>query len=295
MPGNRRWVALAGLVGAAGILGWGHVFARLAFSNGVNVITAATVRSVFAAFLLIVLLRIRREAVFPLSREGRLALLLGFFVAGQTAAVQAAVSLMPVTLAILVFYTFPFFIGVISSFLGSDRLTPALFLSLIAAFAGLTLVLGVGGESVTIPGVLAGLAASLCFTGALMLTPRLAPTLSAPLRTFLTMLTSAAIFVVSAVLSQKFHLPTNPTGTLGLVGLVICYAVGINLLFLCLPMLGPAQSAVVLNTEPVFVAIFAWLALGEGLSLLQVLGGAVVVGAVMWYQLVRARQAAKPA
>lgn len=293
MAGDRRWVGLAGLVGAAGILGWGHVFARMAFSNGVNVITAATVRSVFAAFLLIVLLRIRREGIFPLSREGKLALLIGFFVAGQTAAVQAAVSLMPVTLAILVFYTFPFFIGVISSFVGSDRLTPALFLSLIAAFAGLTLVLGVSSENVTLLGVLAGLAASLCFTGALMLTPRLAPTLSAPLRTFLTMLTSAVIFVVTAVVSQKFQLPANPTATVGLVGLVICYAVGINLLFLCLPLLGPAQSAVVLNTEPVFVAIFAWLALGEGLSPLQVLGGAVVVGAVMWYQAVRARQAAK--
>jgi drug/metabolite transporter (DMT)-like permease len=73
----------------------------------------------------------------------------------------------------------------------------------------------------------------------------------------------------------------------------VCYAAGIILLFLCLPMLGPAQSAVVLNTEPVFVALIAWAALGEGLTALQVVGAVVVVGAVMWYQVAKARQPAK--
>jgi drug/metabolite transporter (DMT)-like permease len=290
MPARRAWVPLAGLVASAATLACGHVFARMAFANGVNVLTAATVRSVFAAGLLFLMLRLRGTPILPLTREGRLALLLGIFVAGQTALVQAAVLLMPVTLAILVFYTYPFLVGVTTSLLGTDRLTPALFLALVAAFGGLALVLGVGRESVSLLGVLAGLGASVCFTAALVLTPRVAPTLNAPLRTFLMISVAAAIFVAAAVATRDFHLPTDRTAQLGLAGLTICYTVGIILLFLFLQAMGAAQTAVILNTEPVFVALVAWAVLGEGLSPLQVLGGVIVVGAVMWYQVAKAKR-----
>jgi drug/metabolite transporter (DMT)-like permease len=288
---RRGWFPLAGLVTSAAILGCGHVFARLAFSNGVNVLTAATTRSVFTALLLVALLRLRGTSIFPVSREARLALLLGFFVAGQTALVQAAVLLMPVTLAILVFYTFPFFTGVVSSLLGTDRLTRTTFLALVLALIGLALVLGIGRQPVNVLGVLAGLGASMCFTGALVLTPRFAPTLDGPLRTFMMMSMAAAIFVGASAATQDFHLPTERLGQIGLAGLVVCYSAGIILLFLLLPLLGPAQSAVILNTEPVFVALIAWAALGEGLSPVQLLGAAIVVGAVMGYQVAKARQA----
>jgi drug/metabolite transporter (DMT)-like permease len=295
MPAKRLLFPLACLVASAAILGCGHVFARLAFSHGVNVLTAATARSIFTALVLLGLLRLRRTPILPVSREARLALILGFFVAGQTALVQIAVSLLPVTLAILVFYTFPFLTGVVSSFLGTDRLTPASFLALIAALVGLTLVLRVAPEAVNPLGVLAALGASVCFTAALVMTPRLAPTLNAPLRTFMMMMMAAAIFVGTAAVTQDLHWPADHEARIGLAGLVVCYAAGIILLFLCLPMLGPAQSAVVLNTEPVFVALIAWAALGEGLTALQVVGAVVVVGAVMWYQVAKARQPAKRA
>jgi drug/metabolite transporter (DMT)-like permease len=287
---RRAWVPLAGLVASAATLACGHVFARMAFANGVNVLTAATVRSVFAAGLLFLMLRLRGTPILPLTREGRLALLLGIFVAGQTALVQAAVLLMPVTLAILVFYTYPFLVGVSTSLLGTDRLTPVLFFALVAAFGGLALVLGIGRESVSLLGVLAGLGASVCFTVALVLTPRVAPTLNAPLRTFLMISVAAGIFVAAAVATRDFHLPTDRIAQIGLAGLTICYTVGIILLFLFLQALGAAQTAVILNTEPVFVALVAWAVLGEGLSPLQVLGGVVVVGAVMGYQVARAKQ-----
>lgn len=286
---SSSWLPLAGLVASAAILAAGHVSARLAFANGVNVITAATTRSVVAAALLFLLLRLRGSTILPLSRQSVLAILLGLTVASQTVFVQVAVLLMPVTLAILVFYTYPFLTGVVMSVLGTDRLTPSLFAALIAAFAGLTLVLGVSGDAVSLLGVLAGLGASISFTATLILTPRLAPSLAAPVRTFLMIGFTAMIFVAAAGATGDFHWPTSAQGQLGLAGLVVFYAVGIILLFLCLPMLGPTQTAVILNTEPVFVAVVAWLALGESLSPLQMIGALIVVGAVMFFQLRKAK------
>jgi hypothetical protein len=67
--------------------------------------------------------------------------------------------------------------------------------------------------------------------------------------------------------------------------LSLLYAMGITGLFLLLPLLGPAQTAVVLNLEPVAVAAIAWVALGETLTPLQCVGALVVVVAVIAYQL----------
>lgn len=286
----RGWLPVLGLFGVALSLGVGHVCSRLAFTNGVNVLTAAAVRSVLAALLLYLLLRARRTAIFPLPSAFRACLGLGVLIAVQTAAIQTSVALMPVTLALLVFYTYPFFTSLAASALGDERLSLRLLAALAAAFAGLALVLGVGPASASLPGIGAALVASAAFTGALVLTPRLAPGIGAPLRTLLMLATAAALFVTTALATGKFALPDNAAAWFGLSGLAAFYAVGIIGLFLLLPLLGPTQTAVVLNLEPVIVAIVAWLALGEALAAVQWTGALIVVGAVIAFQVTASRR-----
>jgi Ca2+/Na+ antiporter len=61
------WLLLLALFAVAVSLGAGHVSARLAFANGVNVMTAATVRSVCAGLLLLAWLTARREPVIVVA------------------------------------------------------------------------------------------------------------------------------------------------------------------------------------------------------------------------------------
>jgi drug/metabolite transporter (DMT)-like permease len=281
----RAYLPVIGLFGVAVSLGAGHVCARVAFTNGVNVLTAATVRSLLAAALLLVLLRLRRTSVLPLPREFRGTLLLGLLITAQTVMIQVAVALLPVTIALLVFYTYPFFTGLASILLGAERFSWRLAATLLAAFLGLALVLGVGLEPVSPLGVAVALGASVAFTAAVVFTQRLAPGLGAPLRTFYMLATAAAIFVAVAAATADFRLPPAGAGAFGLAGLAVFYATGIIGLFLLLPLLGPVQTTVVLNLEPVVVAVLAWAALGEVLTATQILGAIVVVGAVMLFQL----------
>lgn len=277
---------LLALVGVAVSLGSGHVAARLAFANGVTVITAATVRSVCAGLLLLVLLQVRRERVLPLPPAFKSTMVLGVLIAAQTVCIQVAVALMPVTLAILVFYTYPFLTGVAASLLGDERFTPRLAVALVAAFAGLALVLGVEPQPVSVWGVLAALGAAVTFTAAMVLTPRLAPGMSTPLRTFFMLATTASVFAVASVATQNFHWPAGEAGWIGLAGLAAGYAVGIIALFLLLPRIGAVQASVVLNLEPVAVALIAWLALGEALTPLQMAGAVIVVATVILFKTV---------
>lgn len=281
----RAFLPLLGLFGVAVSLGAGHVCARVAFTHGVGVLTAATVRSLLAAALLLVLLRLRRTPILPLPREFKGTLLLGLLIAGQTVMIQVAVALLPVTIALLVFYTYPFFTGLASILLGSERFSWRLAATLLAAFLGLALVLGVSLQPVNPIGVAAALGASVAFTAAVVLTQRLAPNLGAPLRTFFMLATAAAIFVATAAVTADVGLPPGGAGVFGLAGLAVFYAAGIIGLFLLLPLLGPVQTTVVLNLEPVVVAALAWAALGEVLTATQILGAIVVVGAVMLFQL----------
>lgn len=278
------WFAVAGLVAVALALGGGHVCARLAFTHGVTVLTAATVRSLSASVLLLGLLAMRRMPPLPLPKEFRGTLVLGACVIVQTLLIQFAVTRLPVTLAILVFYTYPFLTSVTTSLLGEHRLSAPLIAALLAAFAGLAMVLGIGNATVDLLGIAAAFGASVGFTAALVLTPRLAPTLAPAMRTFYMLATSAIVFVIAAAVTQRFVWPTGDAAWAGLAGLSLLYAMGITGLFLLLPLLGPAQTAVVLNLEPVAVAAIAWVALGEELTPLQCVGALVVVVAVIAYQ-----------
>jgi drug/metabolite transporter (DMT)-like permease len=281
----RTFLPVLGLFAVAVSLGAGHVCARVAFTSGVNVLTAATFRSLFAAALLLVLLRLRRTPVLPLPREFKGTLVLGVCIAGQTVLIQVAVALLPVTIALLVFYTYPFFTSLAAILLGDERFSWRLFATLVAAFLGLALVLGVSAQPVSPLGVAAALGASLAFTAAVVLTQRLAPGLGAPLRTFFMLATAAAIFVAAAAVTADVRLPAAGAGALGLAGLALFYATGIIGLFLLLPLLGPVQTAIVLNLEPVIVAAIAWAALGEALTPTQIVGAVAVVAAVMLFQV----------
>lgn len=290
MPRPRSLLPLFALVGVALSLGTGHVCARLAFTHGVSILTAATLRSACAALVVFLLLRLKGIPLLPLHGSARTAMLFGFLIAAQTVAVHVAVKLMPVALAILLFYTYPLLTGLASSFLGGERLTPRLLGALVVAFAGLSLALGVAWNGIDIRGVMAALFASASFTAVLVLAPRLTPSLAAPLRTFLMMSTATTLFVAASAVTQQFEWPAGSAGVAGLLGLTVFYAIGITTLFLVLPLLGPTQTAVILNLEPIAVALVAWAALGEALSATQMAGAIVVVAAVITFQVVARRK-----
>lgn len=282
---RTAWWPLAGLVAAGTSLASGHVCARLAFGHGVGLLTAATLRAGSAAAILCLLLLIRRTPIRIDARQGRGTLLLGLCVVAQTLFVQIAVKLLPVTLAILLFYTYPLLTAAVTAKLGEHRISRRTAIALVAAFAGLALVLGVNPDRIDPWGVAAALAASASFTTTLVLTPRLAPTLGAPLRTFLMMSTATAVFAAAANGSGHFAWPDGSVAWLGLAGLSLFYAAGIVSVFLLLPRLGAVQTAVVLNLEPVVVALIAAATIGERLTPVQAAGAALVVGAVISSQL----------
>jgi drug/metabolite transporter (DMT)-like permease len=269
---------------------FGHVLARYSFVHGVSISTAAVSRTGLAAILLLSLILIKGESVRPPGGQlpfRRFAMVapIGLFIAVQTVAIQTSVSMMPVGIAILVFYTFPFFTGLGSGWLGDVRFDMRLAGTLLLALLGLALVVGIGNHVANWAGIGLALVAALGFTGALLLTPRLGAGMNASVRTFATMLSASVALALFGIARGDLNWPSTSAGQWGLVGLASCYAIAISTLFLLLPRLGAVQMAVLLNLEPVAVAILAWFTLGEALSFTQILGALLVVTAVLVYQI----------
>ena len=78
-----------------------------------------------------------------------------------------------------------------------------------------------------------------------------------------------------------FHFPTAAPGWWGLAALTFLYGTAFTIMFTVLPRLGVVGNSAIMNVEPVFALVLAWLLLDQAVAPVQVAGALLVVGAVM--------------
>jgi drug/metabolite transporter (DMT)-like permease len=93
---------------------------------------------------------------------------------------------------------------------------------------------------------------------------------------------TAVVLLPVALASGEALLPATALGWWKLVGLAwISHAAGQGLIAYALAQLPAAFTSVGLLLQPVMAALFAWLLLAEALSVLQVVGGAIVLTGIL--------------
>ena len=276
-------------------MGANHVAARFAFAHGVDVTTAIAVRSTVTA-LVVGLILWRAKVVLTLSAKHPRALLaVGFLIAIQSYCLYSAVARLPVALALLGFNTYPLWIALWARVLYKHQPEPAVLRVMPIMLIGLALALDVLGASsglgaqgqwaVIGEGVFFALAAAALFGVAMVFTQHEAGDLDGRLRTFSTM-TCVAILAWLAIGTQTgLHLPNAPEGWLGLGMLSLLYGTGFTIMFTVLPRLGVVGNSAIMNVEPVFALVLAWVLLDQAIAPIQVVGALVVVSTVMYLGL----------
>src|SRR5690606_21084935 len=134
-------------------------------------------------------------------------------------------------------------------------------------------------------GVGFALAAAATFGLALVFTQHEAGTLDGRLRTASTMAIVAVIALAASSVQGGLHFPTAPAGWWGLLGLTFLYGTAFTIMFTVLPRLGVVGNSAIMNIEPIFALVLAWVFLGQSVAAIQVLGGLIVVATVMWLGL----------
>lgn len=281
-------LGIVALLVIATVFGANHVAARVAIDHGASVAAAVTARSGFTAVVLLCLLKGRILSAITSKQTLLRVMLVGVFVAIQSFCLYSAVARIPVALALLVFQTFPMLFMLLSWAAGKETPHASALLAMPLALAGLALALdvkidGFAGRWEEIgAGVLWALGAAVSFTLVFFFNAHWLKALDGRTRTFFMMTVTAALVFSGGAAAGAIAWPADGAGWLALALLTVLYGSAITSLFVILPRLGGAASTVALNFEPIAVLGIAWLALGQAVSPLQILGAFIVVGVIAW-------------
>jgi drug/metabolite transporter (DMT)-like permease len=283
--------AFATLLLIALMMGANHVAARIAFNNGVDVATAVVFRSVITALVIALILALQRVPVRFSARHKRMLPLIGLLIGVQSLCLYSAVARLPVALALLAFNTYPIWTALWARLIDKQAPERALLIAMPVILVGLALALDVFGAASGLgasgqwarigAGVGFALAAAGTFGLALVITQHEAADVDGRVRTATTM-TMAGLVALGMVSAQGgFHLPQAAAGWGGLAALTFLYGTAFTIMFTVLPKLGVVGNSAIMNVEPVFALVLAWLILGQVIAPVQVAGALVVVGAVV--------------
>lgn len=287
--------AFATLLLIALMMGSNHVAARFAFNNGVDVATAVTFRSTVTAAVVALLLWRQQVPLRFTPRHRRMLPLIGLLIAIQSLCLYSAVARLPVALALLAFNTYPLWTALAARIVYKHKAEPRVLRAMPVMLLGLALALDVLGAASGLGaagqwgrigvGVAFALAAGATFGLALVLTQHEAGDLDGRVRTATTMGMVSLLALLGVASQGGFHLPTAPAGWAGLLALTFLYGTAFTIMFTVLPRLGVVGNSAIMNVEPVFALVLAWLLLGQAIAPSQVAGGLLVVGTVMWLGL----------
>ncbi|HZW47760.1 MAG TPA: DMT family transporter [Microvirga sp.] len=277
--------------GSASLYGFNIVYARMASFAGASG-PAIVVYRVFLmlALVAVVALVARRSLAMARGERGTL-LLLGLSSALQGICYLSSVAFIPVTVAAVVFYTYPILIVLTNPFVEKTPLTPALIGIVAVASVGVCLVVGPAFTGLDWRGLALAFGASIATTVQFFAAARCTRT-GMVAKVFWVQLivlpTSILISIAAGQLAPPSILALAPFAVAMTIG---GYVGGFVLQLLALGRISAVAAGIIFCTEPVVAALSSALILNETLSPLQVAGGALVLAAIMTNVLLEQRRA----
>jgi len=267
-------------------LGFGlmPIFALFTFGEGVNVVTLLQLRFLFAALFLFAYLRLRGEKIAVSRRElAMLFVLGGVLYACQSSFYFSSVRYIPASLAVLLLYTYPVFVALLSVVVDKEKLTVGTVLAMVLSTAGLTLILGASPTEVSPLGVLLALGAAVAYSIYIVLGNRVVKQLSPTITTAFVALFASLSLSASGLATDSLHYHLTLHAWLTLMAIVAFSTIMAMLtLFRGLELIGPTKASILSMVEPLITFGFSALFFAERLTLTQLAGGvAVLLGAVL--------------
>lgn len=254
---------------------------RLAYDDGASPGTVIMVRLLFGAFAAAVaVVALHRPWSIPRREWLGTAAVCGGWLA-ITIGYMASFFYIPVSLAVLIFFTFPVLIALIGPLVAGQRPQPLMLAAALLAFLGLALALGPDVAGLDWRGCALAFAAALGATTVFIVSQRLVVEQDLFAFSFHLHAICSVVVLLSFAVVGVPDLPAGTGGWLPLGGVALLYACAMFLQFGAIRLAGPARTSVVFNAEPIVTMAGAALLLGELLGAWQLAGAALVIAAVL--------------
>jgi len=285
-------------LGSASAFGAMAVLGKLAYDDGATVGTLLAVRFLLAAALFWVLVLAGSTADELSALGGRdvgIALALGACgYAIQAGCYFTALERIDASLLSLLLYTFPAMVAAAAIALGRERIDARRVAALVLASGGLALVVAGAGTGALDPlGAALGLGAAVVYSTYILVSEGIVGRVGPRLLSALVCSGAAVTLTLGSALLGEFRpgeLTAAGWGWLAALALVSTVA-AVSLFFAGLRRVGPTTASILSTAEPVVTVLLAFLVFGELLGVVQLVGGALVLAAVLVLASYRPRQA----
>ena len=285
--GGRELPAIVLVLLSAAGFGSLAVLAQLAYRAGVSVLGLLSGRFVVAAVVLWLIAIVRRRPL-PRRRGVLIGVSLGAGYSSMALCFAASLRHVQANLADLLLFAYPVLVAIGAVALGRDRWNPRATAALAVAGTGIALALAGGGARINPLGVALALAAAAIYAAYVLASASLLDQTDPLVLAALVASGAALVFCLDAGAAGQLL----PRGGLHGVALVIAVALSSSVLGTTAFMtgvrtLGASRASIVSSAEPALTAIFAFAALGERFSAIQLLGAGLVLASVPILELKR--------
>lgn len=260
--------------------------AKMALDEGASLLFLLASRYAIGSAILLPTLIITGKAIMVSRSLIRPLVTTSLFALFLLLATYHAVDFLDVGLVLLILYSFPIGVALISQFSGRERLSPARWLCMMAVLAGLGIMIHDGLGEISLYGILVALFGLVCFVFFIETSSQLVDRLGSSTLNFhislIGLLSLLAVMLLPLDLPVSY--PVTPTGIVAILGNGIFYIISWVLFFEGARMIGATRASLMACVEPLFAALLAMILLGQFLSAAEWVGFFIVLFSIFMFE-----------
>lgn len=262
------------------------IFAKYAYRENLNLLTILSLRFTIAALVMWLIVMVKRQN--PRLERKELLALLGLGAMGyglMSSFFFTSVRLVPASIAAILLYTYPVIVTVLSAIFYKETITKYKVISLIVSSIGLVMVVGIAFEGLNFFGVFCGFMAAVVYSLYIVISNKFIGKIDPVIVTTYISTSAAIVFNIVGWSTGSITLSIGTTGWLAILGIsIVSSVIAILTFFQGLKLVGPSKASIISTMEPVLTILVAFMLFGEKMSLWQVVGAGLVIGAVVLVQ-----------
>ena len=269
------------------------IFSKFLYQGGLDIFTILFLRFGIAALLMLAILLVRREE-FP---RGKILLqligmgALGYV--GQSFSYLTAIKYASAGLVALLLYLYPMFVFILSVIVLHEKATWIKIVAILIALVGTTFTVDPAGGQ--LPGILLAIAAALIYSIYIIVGTNVMKHVSAVQSSVIIFASAGTVYGI-LMSFNGVHLPSTNLGWVNILGIVLVATVIPVVTFLAgLERIGPTNAAMLSTLEPVVTVLLAAWIFGERLQSIALLGGGMILIAVILLTRGEASEIKEPA
>ena len=285
-PASRQHVGILCVILSSICFAFVPNTAKMALDDGASLFFLLAARYAIGAVMLMPLLIITGQKIAVQRAQIRPLVITSLFALFLLLATYHAVDFLDVGLVLLILYSFPIGVALISQVSGRERISPARWLCMMAVLAGLGLMILDGIGDISLYGIVVSILGLICFVVFIETSSQLADSLGSPtLNLYISLIGLVCLLVVLLLpFEVSFAHPATPTGIAAILGNGIFYILSWVLFFEGARMIGATRASLLACVEPLFAALLAMFLLGQFLSATEWAGFVIVLAAIFMFE-----------